>query len=321
MNQIIDSAVSLVKRYLPEILITMGVSGVVAGTVVACKETKHVDPILEEHKETIEEIKEKTEKGYIYDPEMDAKIEYTEKDSRKDITTAYFRTGYKLVKLYLPAGLLIGGSIGCIIGSHGIMAKRNAGLSAAYLGLSKTFENYRSNIVEKFGENADVEARYNVKAKKIKGKDGEEDSVEYKSTDKTFDPNDDLTRFFDSDSNYWDRCVSTNLMIINSAKRNIRRKLKRRKSHRVSLNEIYAELDLRPDYEKGDVIGAIFRPGVEGNTFDECGDPDNFDILVYVITPTGEKLRKPVETAISDGDSLDPVMLLDFVGIEPLVYR
>lgn len=319
MNQIVDSVVSVVKKHLPEILVTLGVSGVVAGTVVACKETKQIDPILEEHKEQIDTIKEKSDQGYIYDPEMDAKIEYTEKDRRKDVTVTYFRTGFRLVKLYLPAGLLIGGSIGCILGSHSIMVKRNASLGAAYVGLSETFKSYRNNIVEKYGENADLEARYNIKAKKVKGKDGEEDSVEYKMTDKTDISDRDFTRFFDMDSCFWDKSVNMNLMQINTAKRNIRRKLKRRRSHRVSFNEICAELDLRPDLEKGDVIGAIFRPGEKAN-LDEFGDPADFDILVYVLTPNGERVKKPVDTAIMDGDTLNPVMLLDFVGLEPLVY-
>lgn len=299
MNRIVDNLWYTVKKYSPEILIGLGITGVVSGTVVACKETLEVNDILEEHNEKITQVKEASDAD--------------EKTRSKDITVTYLTTGFKLVKLYLPAGLLIGGSIGCILGSHSIMMKRNAGLSAAYIGISEAFNSYRKNIIEKYGENADTEARYNVKAKKVKGKNGEDDFVEYHMTDNTAEH--DFTRFFDMDSRYWDKNTNINLITIHSAQSAIRKRLKTRRSHEVSFNEICGELDLRPDKELGSVMIAKYRPGADD--LDEHGEPTNFEILVYVLN-NGKKVKKTVDEAINDGDSLDPVMLLDFKGLEPL---
>lgn len=321
MNAFVDSALSLLKKYSPEILIVSGVCGVVSGVVVACKETLKVEEILEEHNEQMEMIHSAQEAGVIVDEETKETAEYTEKDARKDITMAYLSTGYKLFKLYLPSGLLIAGSIACIIGSHSIMSKRNAGLSAAYISLSESYNNYRKNIIEKYGETADAEARFDIKAKKIKGKNGEEDKVEYQQTDIMHES--DFSRFFDSDSTYWDKNINMNLMTIHSAQEALNRRLKRRRSHEISFNEICGELDLRPDYEKGNIVGIKYRPwsaekGGDADKLDERGEPQILKIMVYVLHK-GQKIKKSIDEAISDGDQLDPVMLLDFQGLEPLV--
>ena len=215
---------------------------------------------------------------------------------------------------FLPSALLIGGSIWCIIGSHGIMLKRNAGLSAAYIGLSESFSNYRKNIVEKFGKDADICARYNVEAKKIKGKKGEEDTIEYYATDKTVDS--DFSRLFDAESQYWDKNANMNLMVLHAVQQDINRKLKNRRSHMVTLNEIYDCLDLRP-HKQGQVVGFKYRPGID--PVDENGIPTVFQINVILIKMDHEKQSKNLEDIIADGDVRDSVMLLDFPNLEVVV--
>lgn len=316
MNQIVDDLVSIVKKHAPEILIAIGTAGIIGGTVAACKETREVDDILEDHKDQMDLIHESTEKGYIVDENTKEEVEYTDKDARKDTTMVYLKTGFKLFKLYLPSGLLISGSIGCIIGSHSIMAKRNAGLSAAYVGLSEAFNNYRKNIIEKYGDVADTEARFNVKANKPKGKKNDDRPIEYESEEEIEEH--DFSRFFDADSKYWDRNVNMDLITIYSAQTALNKRLKERRSHEITFNEIAAELDLRPDYEKGRVMGIKFRPGVDKDKLDENGIPQILKIMVYVLRD-GKKILKPVDEARMDGDNLDPVMLLDFQGLEPLM--
>ena len=316
MNAIIDNTLSIIKKHAPTILITVGVGGIIGGTIIACKETRNIDAVLEEHNEQMDMIHTAQESGQVIDEETKIVAEYTEKDARKDVTMAYLSTGYKLVKLYLPSILLIGGSIGCIIGSHNLMVKRNAGLSAAYIGLSESYNKYRQNIIDKFGEAADAEARFNIKAKKVKGKDGKEDTIEYQQTDIMEEA--DFSRFFDSDSKFWDRNINMNLMTVHSAQEALNRRLKSRRSHEISFNEICGELDLRPDTERGNVVGIKFRPGIDKDRLDEHGIPQILNIQVYVLN-NGHKIKKSINDAISDGDSMDSVMLLDFEGLEPLV--
>ena len=46
---IIDNTVVFVKKHSPEILVWMGIGGVITGTVMACKETTKIDQIIEDH--------------------------------------------------------------------------------------------------------------------------------------------------------------------------------------------------------------------------------------------------------------------------------
>lgn len=316
LNSVLDTVVASVRKHAPEILVGIGITGVVTGTVIACKETQNVSPILEEHQEQMNEIHKAFDAGFVTDEETKETAEYTPADMRRDTAHTYFRTAYKMCKLYLPAGLVIGGSIVCILSSHTIMTRRNVGLTAAYAGLSETYNNYRKNIIDKFGEAADVEARYNVKAKKTKGKDGEEPSVQYSRTDKTEES--DHSRFFDQESRLWDKNVNMNLMALNSAKQCLNRKLKTRRSHVVTLNEVYDALDLRPS-EDGQVLGYRFRPGVDKDKIDENGIPQIIDFLIIRINDIDGKVKKSVSDVTSTGEVNEPVMLLDFPGVEQII--
>lgn len=308
---IVDNLLSIVKKHVPDILIGIGSVGVVTGTVVACKETLKLNDILQEHKDEIDKIHEAAG-----DESNEVLPAMTEPEIRSAVTKRYAVTVGKVIGLYSGPGLIIAGSLYCIGKSHGIMKDRLAGLSAAYLSIAKRFEGYRKFMIDKHGEADDIEAMHGIKTKKIKGKNGEEDRIEYIAKDDISEH--DFTRFFDADSKFWDRNVNMNLMQIHTAEVNLNRKAQTRKSHEVSFNEICAELDLRPDREKGNVIGIKFRPKDESILKDENGVAQLLKIMVYVFTPNGERVKKSVGEAISNGDRLDPVMLLDFVGLEPI---
>ena len=51
--------------------------------------------------------------------------------------------------------------------SNRILSKRNVALAAAYTAVDKSFKEYRSRVVERFGKQLDKELRYNIKAKEI----------------------------------------------------------------------------------------------------------------------------------------------------------
>ena len=307
---LIDSLAQSVRKHMPEILVAVGITGVVAGTVVACKETKKVDPILDEHNKQMEAIHMAADMEVTADGQK-----YDEKDKRKDTAITYAKTGFKLVKVYAPAALIIGGSIGCILGSHKILTKRNIGLTAAYTGLSQTFEDYRKKIIDKYGPEADVEARYEVKAKKKKGKDGEPDKVIYEPVGDIRAS--DHARFFQSDSGYFDKSKITNLSTLFSAERNLNRKLKTRRSHTVSLNEVYDALDLEPSKDAL-VLGYKYVPGKD--PVDEDGVPQVIKFIYWVFD---DKVNKNVKRSIEDEmlstTNSEPVMLIDFPGLVPIV--
>lgn len=174
------------KKHSPEILLTTGVVGVVASGVLACKATLKVHEVLEPAKEDIETIHESAENGVT-----PGGVSYSEEDHKKDLAIVYTQTGVKLAKLYGPAVMLGVVSLGCIVGSHRIISKRNAALAAAYAAVDKGFKEYRGRVIERFGKDLDRELRYNLKAKEVEevvGKDADGNDIVEKKTVQVYDP-------------------------------------------------------------------------------------------------------------------------------------
>ena len=149
-----------IKKHSPEILLAAGTVGVVVSGIMACKATLKVNEILDESKQQIDTIH-----SVAADPNMAEK--YTAEDGKKDLAIVYTQTAVKMIKLYGPSVGLGVVSLGCMIGSNRILSKRNVALAAAYTAVDKSFKEYRSRVVERFGKQLDKELRYNIKAKEV----------------------------------------------------------------------------------------------------------------------------------------------------------
>ena len=289
MNMVNNSK-NAVQKHSPEILAGVGVVGVVASTVMACKATMKLNDILEESKETRDKIKE-VENNPAYEDK------YTPEDAKKDLTINYMQTSMKIAKLYAPAVLLGSASLGCLLASNDILRKRNAALSAAYMTVDKGFKEYRQRVAERFGEEVEKEIRYNIKAEEIEttvvNEDGSEVTV--KETVKTMDPNlySDYARFFDEYNPNWQNDPEYNLMFLKSQQQYANDLLIAR--GRLFLNEVYDMLGMERS-KAGQVVGWVYN---EANP-----SGDNFvDFGIY-------DLHKERTRAFVNG--LEPSILLDF---------
>ena len=289
MNMVNNSK-NAVQKHSPEILAGVGVVGVVASTVMACKATMKLNDILEESKETRDKIKE-VENNPAYEDK------YTPEDAKKDLTINYMQTSMKIAKLYAPAVLLGSASLGCLLASNDILRKRNAALSAAYMTVDKGFKEYRQRVAERFGEEVEKEIRYNIKAEEIEttvvNEDGSE--VTIKETVKTMDPNlySDYARFFDEFNPNWQNDPEYNLMFLKSQQQYANDLLRAR--GRLFLNEVYDMLGMERS-KAGQVVGWVYN---EANP-----SGDNFvDFGIY-------DLHKERTRAFVNG--LEPSILLDF---------
>lgn len=257
-----------VKKHSPEILAAVGVVGVVASTVMACKATTKLSEILDDTKESIEKIKEVEQ-----DPKYEDK--YNSEDAKKDLTIVYVQSGVKIVKLYLPALAIGTASLGCLLASNNILRKRNAALSAAYMTVDKSFKEYRKRVAERFGDEIEKEIRYNIKAQQIEetvvDEDGNETTVV--SEVKAVDPNmySDYARFFDESCAAWQNDPEYNLMFLKAQQAYANDLLKSR--GRLFLNEVYRMLGI-DESKAGQVVGWVYDA--------ECPVGDNFvDFGIY----------------------------------------
>lgn len=152
------------KKYSPEILLGVGIVGVGVSTVLACKATLKVEGVLDIYEETMDKVDlalEKEElKAQRYDNLEEIDILYTLEDAKKDRLTIKAQTAVQFVKLYGPSITLMGASIGCILGAHRIMTKRQVALVAAYKVMEEAFSTYRGRVVSELGEVKDAHFMY-----------------------------------------------------------------------------------------------------------------------------------------------------------------
>ena len=267
-SRLLGNASLQIRKHSPEILMVAGVVGTVASTVLACKATLKVNEVLEEKKNTIDAIHTCLE---------NETIEYTEEDSKKDLTILYAQTGIKLVKLYAPAVILGALSITSIVAGHRILKKRNLALAAAYAVVDKGFKDYRKRVVERFGEELDKELRYNLKAKEIeevvKDKDGNE-KVEKKVVNVVDSENplngvSEYAKFFDEVSTNWSKDPEYNLMFLRRQQDWANEKLKA--TGYLFLNEVYDMLGI-PRTQAGQVVGWIYdKKNPNGDNYVDFG--------------------------------------------------
>lgn len=240
------------KKHSPEILVVAGVVGTVASAVMACKATTKISIIMEKTKEDVDKIHDCMGNESLAE-------EYSLEDGKKDLAIVYAQTGIKLVKLYAPAVLLGALSITSILASNNILRKRNVALAAAYATVDKGFKEYRSRVVERFGEEIDRELKYNIKAKKFEetviDENGKEKKV--KTAVNIADPNtySDYARFFDDGCTGWEKDSEYNLMFLRAQQQYANDLLKSR-GH-LFLNEVYDMLGI-PRTKAGQVVGWVY---------------------------------------------------------------
>lgn len=258
-----------VKKHSPEILIVAGIAGVVTSAVMACKATMKVNEVLAETKENINKVHD-----VMADQGISEK-EYSKEDSARDLAIIYGKAGVKLVKLYGPAIALGGLSLTAIVCSNNILRKRNVALAAAYTAIDTSYKQYRSRVIEKFGENVDREMKYGIKAVQIEEKTVDENGKKktVKKTVEVVNPYDysDYARFFDVGNPNWEKDSEYNLMFLKRQQAYANDKLKA--NGYLFLNEVYDMLGI-PKSKAGQVVGWIYDP--------ENGSGDNYvDFGIY----------------------------------------
>ena len=291
-NRKFGRATLQLKKHSPEILAAAGVIGTVTGFVLACKATTKAGDILEETHEAVEKIHQVEEKA-----KNDPTIDYTEEDKKKDLAIVYLQTGVKYVKLYAPAVIITGLSIGAMLTSNKILRKRNIALAAAYTAVDKSFKEYRGRVVERFGEKLDRELKYGVRAEEIEetvvDEKGKEKTV--KKTVEVVDPNSisDYAKFFDVGNPNWEKDSEFNLMFLKRQQDYANDRLKA-KGH-LFLNEVYDMLGI--DRTKaGQIVGWVYD--------EDHPVGDNFvDFGIYDYT-------KPANVRFVNGN--ERTILLDF---------
>ena len=147
------------------------------------------------------------------------------------------------------------------IGGYNIMGKRNVALAAAYATVDKSFKEYRSRVIDKFGEEIDKELKYNIVSKVYEetevDKKGKEKVVEKEVKVSTIDGYSDYARFFDEGCYGWEKDAEHNLYFLKAQQNYANDKLKAQGY--LFLNDVYEMLGI-PKTKAGQIVGWYWDP-------------------------------------------------------------
>ncbi len=290
------------KKYAPEILLGVGITGVVVSTVLSCKATLKAEAILDEHAEQSERIDDCVLVRETSD------VNYSIQEEKHDRLVLLSATGGKFIRLYGPSGTLMLFSLGCILASYRIMRTRNVALMAAYKLMEEAFMNYRKRVSAELGDRADSHFLYGEEmvegtARTVTEEDGtEHEMMVVKNNLSGFH------RFFEAEkpnqiggwtgSTQWSKVHEYNLSFLEHKEEHFTNMLAVRGL--VTMNDVFSELGFEPT-EAGMVVGwkynsergdnyISFRPrNVDGNwAFGQngCGILLDFNFDGVVFDPT-----------------------------------
>lgn len=227
-------------KHSPAILTTVGVVGVVTAGVLVARATLKLENIVDEMNARKRELA------------------HTADATSKDLTRVYVQGAGKVIKLYaLPISVGIF-SIGCIIGGHKVLSKRNLALAAAYKAAETTLSNYRGHIIEEFGEEKDHEIMRKVSTKEITTVEIDEDGNE-KAVHKVGHDHSQYARFFDEYNNNWNGADNNlNLLFLKSVQNYANDRLLA--TGHLFLNEVYERLGFEHT-SAGSIVGWVVQPG------------------------------------------------------------
>jgi hypothetical protein len=259
----------LVKKHSPELLLVGGIVGVIGGTVLACKATLKAPAIINEAKSMMDAI----DTIVIAEPD-----EHPKQEVQKAKLVVTLRSGFDLGRLYAPAIVVLGVSIGALVGSNRILSRRNIALIGAYKAVDEAYKRYRGRVREELGDDVDAYFRYKKPRKGgIQVLDDKGESIKFEEEDNIDLPGElhdgdermgmpsQYAIFFDTDSPQWRTDMTYNEFFL-KAQQNYANQLLQTRGH-VFLNEIYDGLGVERS-KAGAVVGWVKDHGDNYVDFD-----------------------------------------------------
>lgn len=193
----------------PVILTGMAVAGTVGSSILAAKGGMQAQKELEN-------------------------LEYEVAEGRADEELLTFQGKVKTTwKFYIPAGLMTGATIACVIGANSVSTRRNAAIMSAYSLTDKAFSEYKDKVVEQIGEKKEQAVRDDIAKGRLEANPPKDSSVVVVSDGKALCYDGMTGRYFQSDMQTIRRAVNDiNEKCINEAY--------------ASQNDFYRMLDLAP---------------------------------------------------------------------------
>lgn len=223
------------RKHSPAILFGAGVVGFGVTVVMASKATLKLDEVLSENERKLAEAHDLHELSKL------GKENYSDDDFKKDSAVLKVRLVKDVGRLYSPAVLVGIASVACLTGSHVILNRRFAGVTAAYATLDKAFKEYDGRVRDEFGADKARELRFGTQDELVPVEDAK-GNVTLKDG-KVISAQSEYAKLFSRDtSTSWSPQPEYNLYFLRSQQQYANDMLKA-KGH-LFLNEVYDSLGL-----------------------------------------------------------------------------
>jgi energy-converting hydrogenase Eha subunit A len=253
----------LMQKHSPEILVGMGLTSMVVGTVLACRATLKAPAASEKIRDAFAEIKAERE-------ELAEEI-YSKKAYRLDLVRTTRDAAWSFTKIYAIPTAVIGLGVYSVIKGHGITIKRNAALSATLTMVTTGYKEYRQRVADKFGADAEADVYLNRREETSEettvGADGKEKVKKSKKIAVDIPDHSMYAKFFDEGNPNWSPSAEQNRMWL-QCKQGWMNDTLRARGH-VFLNEVYDELGFERT-QQGQVMGWVIG-NTEGDNFIDFG--------------------------------------------------
>lgn len=140
LTKLLCKSKKFIKHNSSTILTCMGVVGVVGTTIMAVKATPKAMELID-----------------------DAKNEKGEDLTKLEVMVV-------VAPAYIPSTLIGVGTIACIIGSNVLNKRQQAALTSAYIMLNRSYNNYKSKLIELYGKETDDKIQQEIMKDKINSK-------------------------------------------------------------------------------------------------------------------------------------------------------
>lgn len=227
-----------VEKHTPEILIALGITGMVSSVVLGVKATPKALMLIEEEKrrKNAEMLKQAKES------DTDVCDRVTELKPVEIIKVTW--------KLYVPTAITCGISIACIIGAHSVNSRRYAAMATAYKLSETTLRDYKQKVIEEVGAKKEKVIREKVAQKKV-------DENPVKKTEVIVTGNGNILFLEPVSMRYFQSDIESVRKVIND----LNYRMTTGMENYISLSEFYDEINLRHTKDSDRIGWNLFRDG------------------------------------------------------------
>lgn len=259
----------ITQKHSPTLLFAAGTVGVIATAVLTARATLKLQDVLDEVDRELDDIAQSA-----------INKEIVKADAERLLIRAQIRGYLRVGQLYSPAIVVGIGSISALAGSHRILTKRNAALTAAYATIEKAFDQYRARVVEEYGEEKDLEFKRSVRKETVLNEKDKEVEVPYVDADGISG----YARLFDELNQNWVNNPDNNLFFL-KAQQTYANSLLHSRGH-VTLNDVYDSLGMERSKE-GFIVGWALNASGDGYVDFGIYDPRNDKARTWVSRADG----------------------------------